>query len=337
MPNVQQRGIVVLANKIIDEINSLSVEIDSPNLFLSTGIGIALYPEHGDNVDQLVTNAQSAMHHAKKDGFYLFFDHERNSFGSGKRRSEWQVLFDIAFERDRFVLSYQPVLDIKQQCISHFNCRLCIRRDDHNLIPPENYWLFAEQLGLAARLERLLVVKAIKDLACYKQSENKPIVLIALSGALFFDPDFCSDIAVLLDKNSVESGQIIFEISEFELIGRFTSAQRFIRRFKEMGCRCVLSDFGIENSSFFYLKHLPVDFVKISADFVDRIEKNKDKGNNLKSMIEVAQAFDKLTAVESVASRPVYDAVKKMGVDYIAGDFIGKPSDTPLNYAIRLN
>lgn len=336
MPNVQQRGITVLANKIIDEVQSLTVEIDSPNLFLSTGIGIALYPQHGDTLDQLRANAHSAMHHAKKDGFYLFFDQERNSQGNGKRRSEWQVLFDIAFERDRFVLSFQPVLDIEQRCTNYFNGRLCIRRDDHSLIPPEEYWLYAEQLGLATRLERLLVVTAIKELAFYNQSGNRFSISIGLSGALFFDPDFCSDMAELLNKNAVDPSQIIFEISESSVIGQFVIAQRFVRRIKEYGCRCALNDFGIEFSSFFYLKHLPVDFVKIGGYFVDQIEKNKDSSKNLQMMVEAVQAFDKITVVESVSTRRIFDVVKKMGVDNVAGDLIGKPSETPFIQANRV-
>ncbi|MBU2569209.1 MAG: EAL domain-containing protein [Gammaproteobacteria bacterium] len=330
MPNCQQRGIIVLANKIIDEVESLNVEIDSPNLFLSTGIGIALYPQHGDTVDQLRANAHSAMHHAKKDGFYLFFDQQRNSQGNGKRRSEWQVLFDIAFDRDRFVLSYQPVWDIDQRCVSYFKSRLCIRRDDRSLISPKEYWLYAEQLGLAARLERLLVVTAINELAFYNQSGNRISISIGLSGALFLDPDFCSDMAGLLNKNAVDPSQIMFEISESSVIGQFVIAQRFVRRIKEYGCRCALNDIGIEFSSFFYLKHLPVDFVEIDGQFVDQIKKNQDNRNNLQLMVEVAQALDKVTIIESVSTRRIFDVVRKMGVNNVAGDLIGKPSETPI-------
>ena len=318
MPNAQKEGVIFLAQKIISKINALSLNVEGQAVRVNVSIGIAVYPQHGATIDNLLSNAELAMRYAKANGpnLYHIFDPGRDNQVRWSQRIHWHALLEDALEDDKFELCYRPVFDVKANRIGYYQCLARIQGNDGQTCMPSEYGQYAEQLGISSRIDRMLINKVVQRLASFNAQSSRIPLSINLSRASLADAHLCTELAVLLRDARVDPGQMIFEISEASALSSFMEAQHFIKKVKTLGCRFVLDEFGLEFSSFFYLKHLPVDYVKIDGAFINQIDKNKEDEMYVRALVEVAQAFGKETIAECVCSEEVLGIIKKMGIDY---------------------
>jgi len=149
---------------------------------------------------------------------------------------------------------------------------------------------------------------------------------INLSGATFGDDDFVEYVRRQFDIHRIPPELICFEITETSAIANIPSAKRLILALKKLGCRFSLDDFGTGMSSFAYLKHLPVDFIKIDGSFVTEMLNSKMDWAMVEMIVHVAKVMDKRTIAEFVESDEVLAALRGIGVDYAQGYAIGKPA-----------
>ena len=318
MANAQKEGIIFLARKIISKINSLTLDVDGQPVQVNVSIGIAVYPKHGVTIEKLFSNAELAMRYAKASGpnLYHIFDPGRDNQDRWYQRIHWQTLIENALENDRFELCYRPVIDVETNHAGYYQCFARIRESDGQIFMPSEYAQYADQLGIGTRIDRMLINKTVQKLANLSNQGDRIRLSINLSRASLADTNLCAEIAALLRGARVDPEQMIFEISEASALSNFMEAQHFIKRLKEFGCRFLLNEFGLEFSSFFYLKHLPVDYVKIDGAFIDQINKNKEDEMYIRALLEVAKAFGKKTVAECVYNEEVFGIVKTIGVDY---------------------
>ena len=316
MPNVQKQGMIFLAQKIIAKINTLSLDVD--NRAVQVNIGIAVYPQHGATLDELIANAELSMRFAKANGpnLYHIFDPSQDNQVKWTQRIHWRALLENALEDDKFVLCYRAVLDVDASYISYYQCLARIQGSDDQIFMPSEYEQFAQQLDLNSRIDRMVINKAVQKIADLNTKGFQLHLSIRLSRASLIDANLATELAALLHDAEVEPGQLIFEISEASVLSYFVEAQHFIKKIKALGCRLILDEFGLEFSSFFHLKHLPVDYVKIDGAFIHQLDKNKEDKMYVRALAEVAQAFGKETVAECVTNEEVLRLVKKMGIDY---------------------
>jgi EAL domain-containing protein (putative c-di-GMP-specific phosphodiesterase class I) len=149
---------------------------------------------------------------------------------------------------------------------------------------------------------------------------------INLSGATFGDDDFVEYVRRQFDIHRIPPGMICFEITETSAIANIPSAKRLIQALKKLGCRFSLDDFGTGMSSFSYLKHLPVDFIKIDGSFVTEMLNSAMDRAMVEMIVHIAKVMGKRTIAEFVESDEVVAALRKIGVDYAQGYAIGKPA-----------
>jgi EAL domain-containing protein (putative c-di-GMP-specific phosphodiesterase class I) len=138
----------------------------------------------------------------------------------------------------------------------------------------------------------------------------------------------------MLDELCLNPSCLTFEITETAAIGNLAAAERFIHALKEIGCQFALDDFGSGFSSFTYLKHLPVDKLKIDGAFVQNMAQSSVDQAMVQSMNQIAHALGKKTIAEYVESEAVLKLLRKIGVDYAQGNFIGKPREALINAAL---
>ncbi|MGR9115855.1 MAG: EAL domain-containing protein [Gammaproteobacteria bacterium] len=322
MPNAQKEGIVFLARKIISKINALSISGEGRAVPVNVSIGIAVYPQHGATIDKLFANAELAMRYAKASGpnLYHIFDPGRdNNQTRWYQRIHWQALIENALEADKFELCYRVVFDVEANRIDYYQTFARIKEDDGQIYMPSEYAQYAEQLGISSRIDRAIINKAVHLLAGFNAQNVKIHMSINLSRASLTDSNLSNELAALLRDAGVDPRQIIFEISEASALSNFMETQHFIKKVKELGCLFMLNEFGLEFSSFFYLKHLPVDYVKIDGAFIEQLDKSKEDEMYIRALIEVAQAFGKETVAECVYSEDVLVKIKTIGIDYAEG------------------
>lgn len=322
MLNAQRESIIFLAQKIIAKIKSLNLNVEGETVRVNVNIGIAAYPQHGVTVENLLANAELAMRYAKANGpnLYHIFDAGRDNQVRWNQRIHWQTIIEHALEEDHFRLCFRPVFAlVEKDTIGYYFCYARIDEHDGQNYLPFEYGQYAEQLGISARIDRMMINKVMRKLTDDRHRNRNIRLSLKLSRHSLSDSTLCAELAVLLREARIDPGQIIFEINETAVLSNFLEAQHFIKKIRELGCRFILDEFGLEFSSFFYLKHMPVDYVKIDGAFINQIEKSKEDEMYVRALVEVAQAFGKETVAEYVGSAEALAIMKAIGIDYVEG------------------
>ncbi len=327
LPNTDKQGIENLANKINDSLMKLEFWANNKHFRISSSIGVAIFPQHGKNIHDLLSNADLAMYQAKESGRGQFHMYSLKGDYHTKltHRLVWKEIIEEALLNDRFVLCYQPILDLKANQISHYECLCRIRTEDGKILMPGEFIGVAEELGLIGQIDRTILKKVIEQQLESKRHGKKIKLAVNLSGRSFDDNSIFDDISVLLSLPDVEPENIIFEITETAAVSNFSSAQELIQKIKGLGCELALDDFGVGFSSFYYLKNLPVEYVKIDGSFIRHLDKNFEDKVFVKALTDVSKALGKKTVAEFVENENILELLKEFGIDYAQGYYIGKP------------
>ena len=187
----------------------------------------------------------------------------------------------------------------------------------------------AERFGLIHSVDRWIVRRAIEQLHQLHLQGQQTSFSINLSGKAFEDATLLPMIHDLLDSTGLDPVFVTFEITETAAIANLAAAEQFIGALKDIGCQFALDDFGSGFSSFAYLKHLPVDKLKIDGAFVKGMAHSSVDQAMVESMNQVAHALGKETVAECVENAETLQILKTMGVDRAQGNFIGLPDVLP--------
>jgi diguanylate cyclase (GGDEF)-like protein len=243
----------------------------------------------------------------------------------------WVQRIRNGLDEQRFCLFAQPIRSLGRDGPDRFHVELLLRlRDeDGKLVQPGSFMPAAERYGLMPLIDRWVIRNAFALLAERLRSsvpDQLSSCAINLSGATFGDDDFVEYVRRQFDIHRIPPGMICFEITETSAIANIPSAKRLIQALKKLGCRFSLDDFGTGMSSFSYLKHLPVDFIKIDGSFVTEMLNSAMDRAMVEMIVHIAKVMGKRTIAEFVESDEVVAALRKIGVDYAQGYAIGKPA-----------
>jgi EAL domain-containing protein (putative c-di-GMP-specific phosphodiesterase class I) len=171
----------------------------------------------------------------------------------------------------------------------------------------------------------MVVSKAVRFLAELNQYGHNVAFAINLSGYAFNDPQLLPHLQQELQSHRVDTSKVIFEITETAAVSDFAVANSLMLAIKELGCRFALDDFGIGFSSFYYLKHLPVDYLKIDGSFIRQLADSLDDQTIVQAMSQLAQQFGKKTIAEFVETEEVLVKLHDYAIDYAQGYLISRP------------
>ena len=306
---------------------NLSFKAGNQTLRISASIGIVLFPLHADTVGDLMASADLAMFQAKEEGrgHWHLFSKDDETRERMRSRVYWRNKVSKALAEDRFLLYFQPIMEIRSRCISHYEVLLRMRDDDGSIIGPAHFVDAAERGGMINALDRLVVSKAVGFLAELNRYGHNVAFAINLSGYAFNDPQLLPHLQQELQTHRVDTSKVIFEITETAAVSDFAVANSLMLAIKELGCRFALDDFGIGFSSFYYLKHLPVDYLKIDGSFIRQLADNLDDQTIVQAMSQVAVQFGKKTIAEFVETEAVLAKLGDYAIDYAQGYLISKP------------
>jgi PAS domain S-box-containing protein len=248
-----------------------------------------------------------------------------------KRRGdmEWTTRIVRAMEQERIFLAWQPIVPLgKGKGQAPRNCEMLLRLRGENgeVILPGSFLPALGRHGLSVRLDRWVIDRALRWL-----HENRTVLddigmcTINLSGDSVGHPEIRDLVMRLIRELGLPGEKLCFEVTETAAVAGFAEARRFMLALRERGCRFAIDDFGSGVSSFGYLKHLPVDFLKIDGSFVRRVADGGLDSVLVRSMNEVGHALGKQTVAESVEDDRILRALKKIGVDFVQGYAVGHP------------
>jgi len=333
LPNTAVNDATDVADKINKNLIALRLPMMDTNHRTSASIGIAMYPEHAMGAKDLLSNADLAMYQAKSRGrgCWHMFSKEDNVKERIESRMFWRHKIVDALANDKFVLHYQPILNLVDNGVSHFEALVRMREDDGKLVLPAPFIEVAEKTGLIHDIDHMVLSKAISDLQIQAKQGREIVMAINLSAHSFSDPQLLPLLDNLLNMSDVVPANIIFEITETAALSDLAGAANLIHKIHDFGCRFALDDFGVGFSSFYYLKELPVDYVKIDGSFIRDLPANRNDQILVKAMADIAREFGKKTIAEFVQDDATIKLLSEYKVDFAQGYHVGRPGDLPNN------
>ncbi|HYI36986.1 MAG TPA: EAL domain-containing protein [Thermoleophilaceae bacterium] len=296
---------------------------------LTASVGVAAFTgEDGLTGEDVLVNADLAMYDAKEAGRDQVSVARTDGLSEArmKGRVTWAERIRRALEEDRFVLLAQPIVDLATGKASQYELLLRMRDDTGDLIPPGAFLAIAERLDLIQDIDRWVTSRAIDLLAHYRAAGANVTFEVNLSGLSIGDPKLLELIEHRLTETGVSPSWLIFEVTETSAVANIPRARAFGERLSELGCRFALDDFGAGFGSFYYLKHLPFDYLKIDGEFVRNCVTNATDRLIVKSVVGIARGLHKKTIAEFVGDEETVRALNRLGVDYAQGYHTGKPA-----------
>lgn len=319
-----------LAETIRDSIaNQQNLLFDEPSKE-TVSIGISLYPEHATTASELLTKADTAMFRAKEMGGNQthIFSQEKGDHTVFHVRRKWREKINSALRDDRFELWYQPILDLSDNQIRHYEALVRMRNTDGTVIMPGSFIGIAERYNLINEIDKTVCEKAIEFQAQNSRNGRNLSVSINLSGKDLENERFLTFLRETIESIGANPQNIIFEITETEAVHDLDKAKDFIHSLKELGCKFSLDDFGVGFTSFLYLKEMQVDYIKIDGCFIKKLNENEKDQLFVKAIVDVASGLGIKTVAEFVENEETLELLRSMGVNYAQGYLIGKPSSS---------
>jgi len=297
------------------------------NVAVTTSIGVVLCPEHGKNIDELLANADIALYQAKAGGrnAWHLFDGDDIHRARIHERVFWDRQIRQMLADQRVDMHYQPILDLQSRTVTHHEALLRGRDEDNKLMNTAQLIIAAEQSGMIHRLDEQVITRVFEHLALLQQNGVQTSLAVNLSGRSFNNPNLVPHVRRSLAEFGVAPSSVIFEITETAALADIDASIQIMEALRSEGCRFALDDFGVGFSSLYYLKKLPLDYIKIDGSFVRNLTRESEHQVLISALVNVARAFNLHTIAEFVEDSLVLELLADLGVNYAQGYHIEKP------------
>lgn len=304
---------------------------------ITASIGVAPLATLGaGSADEALTAADLAMYDAKEAGrnrieIYggrLVADQQQENGRQARieTRLQWVERIRAALDEDELLLLAQPVVETATKRITQYELLLRMSAADGSLVTPDSFLPIAERYGLVKELDRWVIKTAIAMLRQQLADGRRPVIELNLSGQSLSDSDIAKHVAAHLAGSGVQATQLIFEVTETAAIGNIAAARSCAEQLGALGCRFALDDFGAGFGSFYYLKHLPFDYIKIDGEFVRSCATNSADRLVIKAVVDIARGMSKRTVAEFVGDERTLVILRDLGVDFAQGFHVGRPA-----------
>ncbi len=317
----QQNMAVATANKLLSAI-AAPYDIDGHRLNIGTSIGIALAPEHGTTVAQLMKNADLALYRAKGEGrdAYRFFDETMGV--EARRRRACQNDLRNALTNGEFELHYHPIVDIQTREIASVEALIRWRHPERGLIAPVEFIQVAEETGLIDPIGDWVLRKACSDAMQWPPHVKVSVNLSAVQFRKLYPIDnFCDALA----DSGLPPERLELEITETVLLQGSAENVETLHQLRLMGIAIVLDDFGTGYSSLSYLRMFPFDKIKIDRSFVHELAKNAECAAIVSAVAGLGRSLHIGTVAEGVETEDQLLLVRAAGFTHAQGYLFGRP------------
>jgi diguanylate cyclase (GGDEF)-like protein len=319
-----------VANDLVGTIRAhANVVADGRYIRITASAGVALYmPEKGVDPDQLLVDADLAMYDAKDAGRdrVSVLDGSQSRRDELRTRQQWLQRIREAIEEGGFELHAQPILNLATGEMNRYEMLLRLHDGKGEIAAPSEFLGLAERFGMITDIDLWVVQDAMQILRDANVAGHDITLEVNVSGPSLTDPRLIELIDHELARGGIWPGQLILEVTETAAIVNMDDARAFAQRVRDLGCLFALDDFGSGFGSFHYLKHLPFDYVKIDGEFIRDVIKRREDKAVVQAIVEIAHALDMRTIAEFVSDEETIDELRRLGVDYAQGYYIGRPT-----------
>jgi diguanylate cyclase len=322
-----QERIIQLAERILEDLRR-PIFIVNNEQYISASIGVATYPDAGNNAGDMLKAADLAMYRAKRDGKnnYHFFSSALQAQVQERIRLEKELRSLIP--TDHFIVYYQPIIDAKTLEISGAESLIRWDHPTRGILPPSEFIGLAEEIGLIVEIDSRSRLKVCQQLSKWRsQALVSPnfTIRINVCAQMLTDEELYNAIKTDLDKTELPGSCIGLEITESLLIENFTIAAKLLQKLQDYGVEISVDDFGTGYSSMAYLKALPARTLKIDRTFVQGVPENNDDSRILRAMIVFGKSLNLKIVVEGVETKEQAKFCRDCGADFLQGYLFSKP------------
>ena len=306
-------------------------------VYVSTSMGIAVYPEDGLTIEDLVKNADVAMYHAKESGRNTcrLYSPTMNSEAMGRMRLDQQLR--RAVDTGQFAMVYQPIVNTRTGTVVGAEALVRWNHPDRGLLSPGEFIALTEESGLIVRLgEWILRTVCAQGKIWSDQGLGSLRLSVNLSGRQLQRPDIVDLIWEILKESKLSPRSLVLELTESVVMQPDSPVAASIRALAKLGVKFAIDDFGTGYSSLSYLKHFPVDALKIDQSFIKDVLTDPDDAAITSAVIALGKALGIAVVAEGVETEEQAVYLAQNGCDQIQGYFVGQPMP-PEEFAASLS
>ena len=291
-------------------------------------VGLTSLRRNFTGAEEALGAADRAMYEAKRTGGDRVAMYSRRLPPRTESRTSWAEQIRSALEEDRVVLYSQPIVELESRRVRRHEVLLRMEAPNGDIVPPDAFLPAAERFDLIQELDRRTAVEAIRRIAA-SASDQEPLCLeVNVAAKTIDDERYLEEVAQALRDTGAEPSALIFEASEQMAVADLNRARRFAEAVHELGCGFALDNFGSGFGSFFYLKHLLADHLKIDGELINSVAVNPVDREIVRSIVGVARTLRLETVGERVNDERTLALIADLGVECAQGFHLGPP--TPL-------
>lgn len=316
------------AEQIISSIEQ-PMMINDQEVFISTSIGISVYPVDSKNTEELINCADRAMTYSKKNelnGYSFYFDELQTD-------AQRVLLLDSelrrAIENREFELHFQPKISMENEQIQGLEALVRWNSERLGFVSPAEFITYAEDTGLIIPLSELIIEKACEAVIQMRQYGWKTPIAINISSIHFKQQNFLESIQTILERYNMPANNFEIEVTERTVMNNANETVSKLVRLKQLGFKISIDDFGTGYSSLSYLVRFPLDCLKIDRSFIQHIGSLDEKQAVVDAIIQMSHRLKMKVVAEGVEQAQQVDILRKMNCDIIQGYYYSKP--LPLN------
>ncbi|MEO5342799.1 MAG: sensor domain-containing phosphodiesterase [Gammaproteobacteria bacterium SHHR-1] len=316
---------VLVAEKILHALGR-PIRVDKRDVTISVSIGISIFPEDGGECQRLLSHAESAMRHQKKQGgnHYQFFAAEMNQ--AAKTRIEMERGIRQALISGEFVVYYQPKVSLGDNAVVGAEALVRWQRPGMGLIPPGDFIPVAEEAGLVGGIGDFVLRRSCQQAAEWLGKGYRPLrISVNVTASQFRDPQLLHKVEQALADSGLPPQYLELEITESMLVGNVEEVIRKLTTFRDMGIHISIDDFGTGYSSLSYLSRFPITTLKIDRAFIQDMVGNPKMAEITNAIIGLSRGLGLEVVAEGAESLEHIDILRGQSCDLVQGFFYSRP------------
>jgi len=320
-----------IADGLLETIRAQSLILSGHHIHPSVSIGVAAFEAGAVATDDVMVAADLALYEAKDAGRNQVgvFKAPLSSAPENRERVSWSKRIRIGLDEGLIVPYRQPIMSLQDRSVFRYEllARLLDGRGEATL--PRVFLPTAERTGAVREIDRRMISYAISLISAAELAREVVTYEVNLSARSLGDPDLLPMISRELAVSGINPSSLVFEITETAAIANMEHVRRFAATLRGLGCSFALDDFGAGFASFYYLKHFPLDWIKIDGDFILDLTSNATDQLVVRHIAEMAQSLGLRTIAEYVKDAETLEILTDYGVDCAQGTYIGDPEPIP--------
>ncbi len=324
LPEAGMEQIKQITNRIFNGMQNLQLKAPSgDDLDAGLSIGVAIYPDHASSSKDLFMFADNMMYKAKSAGKNrVYLPSEDDVIEVFKDISEKSLLISKAIKEKRIIPYFQPLMSSASGKTEAVEVLSRIQLEDDSIMGAHEFIEIAESMGIIHNLDFVVMEKALLQV---KKEQFDGMIFINMSPRSLVISEFIPEVKRIVTEVGITPERIVFEITERDTVKNMAMLERFVANLKLEGFQLAIDDFGSGFSSFHYLKHFPIDFVKIEGEFIANMVNDEKDNAVVRCIANLAHELNARTIAEYVESEEVLEAVRSINITYAQGFHIRRP------------